>query len=337
MRRLRQSDIPACAGLLAARHKRDRARNPILPAAYESPEQTRTFIEAAIFERHGRGVVAVRDGIVSGYLIGTTVQEPVTSMGSQYTAERGLTIGYPNHALAADLDPQAYRQLYGALSEEFVRAGYFDHTVMVAPSDVAALEVWNNLGFGREAVAAIKKVGPVQAATEVRIRQATVADIDEVERLDEQLERHHAKSPIYLPYRWEARDSFRQTAERLLSDEANAYFLAVENDRAIGMNSLIMDGFLNPMHRPESFFYLFQGIVAEEARGRGIGQALLANSMEWGMERGYAYCGLHFFSANYTGADFWLGNGFEPVEYRLARRLDRRIIWQDPAPVDGDA
>ena len=32
-------------------------------------------------------------------------------------------------------------------------------------------------------------------------------------------------------------------------------------------------------------------------------------------------------AANISGARFWQSNGFQPVEYRMRRRIDERIAW----------
>lgn len=338
VRPLTKSDVPVCAALLAARHARDRSRQPFLPPAFESAEHTLPFIESALGQAGARGVVAIEAGDVVGYLIGAPVQEPVNTVGAQFTPERGFRIVYPGHAVAGSAAPLVYRQMYAALSEPFIRAGYFDHDVYVSATDRDLIEVWAGLGFGRLAVCALRPVEPLPtAAVEADIRRATVDDLDEVLRLDEELERHHASPPTYLPYRWEARPAFRTMMESLLTSEENVYFLALQDGRPAGMNSVLASGFNHPMQRPESSCYLLQGIVSAAVRGSGLGRALLARSLRWAKDQGYAYCALHFFSANILGADFWLGNGFQPVEYRLSRTIDRRAIWNEPLPVDANA
>ena len=44
-------------------------------------------------------------------------------------------------------------------------------------------------------------------------------------------------------------------------------------------------------------------------------------------EQGYANCCLHFASDNPSGAPYWLGQGFVPVEHTMVRRIDERIAW----------
>jgi ribosomal protein S18 acetylase RimI-like enzyme len=334
VRALAASHIEDCARLLAGRHQRDRSRHHFLPEAFTSPAATRPLIETALSEAN-RGVVALRNGEVIGYLMGGPIQAPVTTMSAQFTPARGLMIGYEKHAVASEADAGAYRPLYAALSEHFVRAGYHEHCIYVSASDPAVNEVWSSLGFGRQVVAAVRPVDPLvpQEAT-LDVRRATLEDLEAVIGLDEQLERHHALTPTYLPYRWEARPNFREVAEGFLRQPSNAYFLAYEDGKAVGLNSLLADSFMNAMQRPDASFYLFQGIIQETSRGRGLGSALLANSLRWGKEQGYRYCALHFFSANYTAAEFWLGHGFEPLEYRLTRTVDSRVVWQEPPPVD---
>jgi GNAT superfamily N-acetyltransferase len=63
----------------------------------------------------------------------------------------------------------------------------------------------------------------------------------------------------------------------------------------------------------------------EDIRQRGIGTALLNHSLEWARSAGYRNCAVEFESANIIGSRFWYGNGFKPVCYSLARRVDERI------------
>jgi GNAT superfamily N-acetyltransferase len=323
--------LDACAGLVAARHKRDRARQPYLPEAFESAERVRPLIEEALSAREARAVVAVRDGQVVGFLVGSTLNFPVDSVPAQFTPARGLSMGYALHAVASEADAPVYRPMYAALSEPYVRSGYFDHALFLPASDSAALDVWASLGFGRATVAAMRAVEAlIEPTVEVDIRRASVEDMDAIDVLDRTLERHHARPPTYLPYRWEAAPALREFAAGGLRNPANAWFLAYRNGLPVGMNSLLTEGFMNPLLRPDSSIYLYQGIVEADWRGTGVGKALLANSLRWANEQGYRWCGLHYFSANYTAADFWLGHGFEPAEIRLSRTIDQRVNWQEP-------
>jgi hypothetical protein len=42
---------------------------------------------------------------------------------------------------------------------------------------------------------------------------------------------------------------------------------------------------------------------------------------------GFRYCETDWRSANLLASRFWPRQGFRPVAYRLARRIDPRIAW----------
>src|SRR5207244_1881624 len=62
--------LDAAAELLAARHRRQREVEPLLPARYEDPAETRAEIEAEWREPDALGFVALSHKAVVGYLIG---------------------------------------------------------------------------------------------------------------------------------------------------------------------------------------------------------------------------------------------------------------------------
>lgn len=78
--------------------------------------------------------------------------------------------------------------------------------------------------------------------------------------------------------------------------------------------------------------YLFEGVVASDSRGGGIGGALLKHSMAWAAQAGFETCTLHFASGNPLGAPFWLGHGFVPVEHTMQHVIDARVAWGRPKP-----
>src|SRR5438105_14462613 len=64
-----EEHLDAAAELLAARHRRHREAEPLLPERYEDPSEARAEIEAALREHDASGFVALTGNMV-GYLIG---------------------------------------------------------------------------------------------------------------------------------------------------------------------------------------------------------------------------------------------------------------------------
>ncbi|HWQ28332.1 MAG TPA: GNAT family N-acetyltransferase [Dehalococcoidia bacterium] len=321
--------LDAAAELLAARHRRDRVREPRLPAAFEAAEAARPMVEHAFDTPGARGVVALRDGAPVGFLVAAPQLLPQTHAMSQFFPVRGAFSWYPHHAVAPGEDANAvYRAMYARLADSLVRSGLFAHYIETPARDADAQEALFSLGFGRDLCAAVREVDrPVPGGADVDIHVASTEDIEVVMALVHELTAHHALSPIFLPAVPEARPAQRQLQQDVLADPANAHFVAYLDGQAVGMQTFMARGLLNPMCAPEGSVYLFQGIVSKGARFGGVGKALLARTMAWAREQGYRYCSLHYATANLEGAAFWTSQGFEPFSYRLCRRIDERVVW----------
>lgn len=332
VRPLEQSDIAACGALLAARHVRDSERLPAMNEALRDPRTAAEAVRNEAFGPRRDAVVAVADGEVTGFLSGERMLLPPDFYVSLYIEHHSVSMGNLGHAVAAGADAtDIYRRMYATLSAEWVRAGFFAHAIHIAPGDADVQEAWVSLGFGRKTTAAVRPTGPVDVPSpkSLEIHRASAEDIDVVAALEVTLARHHAAAPIFWPYLRETDDSFRKHQLELLADPASAYFVAYENGRALGMQTFVKPGYTPESVDPESTVYLYEGVVEADARGGGLGTGLLAHGMAWAREQGYANCCLHFASDNPSGAPFWLGQGFVPVEHTMIRRVDERIAWAD--------
>lgn len=336
VRPLKPSDISPAAALLAARHKRDRARLPWLNKAYEDPAECEVLVRDTVQSPRTFAVAAELDGQLAGYLVGERELHHPASLSAQFVPPYTLGIGLHGHAVAADVNAvDVYRLMYAELAARAVERGFFEHRVYIVPGDRDVEEAWVNLGFGRGLVCAVRDTTvPVpldSRAFDVEVHQASSEDADVVMQLEDANTRHHYSSPIFWPYLHETLSAAREYQEALLADPANAHFVAYRDGKPLGMNTFNPPNWVSPLLLGGRSIYLFQGVVVEEARGNGVGKALLARSMEWAREQGYERCVLHFASANASGATFWLGQGFVPVEYTMARHIDERIGWARPA------
>jgi GNAT superfamily N-acetyltransferase len=62
-------------------------------------------------------------------------------------------------------------------------------------------------------------------------------------------------------------------------------------------------------------------------RGLGIGGALTRHGLAVAREAGYRRCLVDWRSTSLIASTFWPAHGFQPVIYRLVRRVDSRIAW----------
>jgi diamine N-acetyltransferase len=150
------------------------------------------------------------------------------------------------------------------------------------------------------------------------IRRAEVRDIDDIQRLYRQLDRHHAEllPEVFQPLQGDARsDEFVQL--RIERDDA-AYLLAELDGTVIGFVDVQRSA--HPgyrMFRPREFAMIDNLVVDEAQRGQGIGKSLLQAAITWAGENGLRYVQTSVWDANARARDLYLGQGFAPVTVRL--------------------
>jgi len=73
---------------------------------------------------------------------------------------------------------------------------------------------------------------------------------------------------------------------------------------------------------PQRFAYLDNVYVVAEARGQGIGQAILARVQAWAAEKETDALHLDCLAGNDIGLNFWRGQGFDVRAYAMFRRIE---------------
>ena len=71
LRAFAEEQLDAAGALLAARHRAHRAAEPLLSERFEDPDASRAEIASLWAKEHASGAVALRDGRLVGFLIGT--------------------------------------------------------------------------------------------------------------------------------------------------------------------------------------------------------------------------------------------------------------------------
>lgn len=314
------------ARLLALRHQRDRLREPALPARFSESASAYRAIEKIWQKPHASGVVALQAERVIGYLIGTP----------QIDTLRGRSVWVPlaGHALDLTQDAELYRDLYAALSPQWLKFGCFAHYVLIPATDQAALAAWFALSFGQEQAHGVRETAPNDLATlpvdpAIKIRRAGLDDLEVVLAFADMVKRYIAGPPIYAPFIPELEDEMRQTFMEILSDPTAVYWMAHKHKRFLGYQlyapgEAADDNLLEPERH---FTYLNFGATLEEARGQGVGQALTAHGLRWAQAQGDTLCGIDWRVANLSASRFWPRQGFRTTAYRLYRGVDERVSW----------
>ena len=336
VREARESDLSVVSGLLCSRHALDAARLPHLEPEWSNGAGCRSLLEPLVSNPRADGVIAELEGRPVGFLYGERMMLPPGDFASQYIPPHSISIPIEGHAVDGALPLDVYRALYAELAGRWVAEGFFVQRVAIPAGDPELQDVWVTLGFGRCLTAATRSSAPPVTLAQPRnltVERASPEDIDEVMRLADDLNEWHWRSPIFWPILQVAQPAAREFNIGALRSADIPYFVAYENGQPVGMQTFLRPGFTPPIVKRDTDVYLFEGVVANEARGGGIGGTLLRHSMDWAARNGYESCTLHFAPSNPTGAPFWLGHRFVPVEHTMERTIDSRIAWARPPGV----
>ncbi|HSE80384.1 MAG TPA: hypothetical protein VLA87_01680, partial [Gaiellaceae bacterium] len=131
LRAFEAADIEAAAGLLAERHERHRAAEPLLAPAGDAHA-----LVTSAWEKEGTsGAVAVVGREIGGYLIG--------SVGESEWWQRHAWVGLAGHAAR---EPELVRDLYRLAAERWVEKGAELHVALV-PAVADLTEPWFRVAF----------------------------------------------------------------------------------------------------------------------------------------------------------------------------------------------
>jgi ribosomal protein S18 acetylase RimI-like enzyme len=311
-------DLDAAAALLAARHARHRAVEPLLSPRYAEPSAAREEVERLWRTDGASGAAAFRGGRLAGYLLGAPRTDPM--WGDNVFVEAG--------GQAVDV-AEDVRDLYGLASTRWVDEGRPRHSVVAPAHDAALLDAWWRLSFGQQhayALQAVPASSPSRTGTDdgIEIRDPREEELEELIDLDLALPEHHGRAPVFggLPG-WSREESRNEWLKTFANDEEKVLIAAV-GGRPVGCWALV------PVERssehrgllqPDDACHLGFAVTLPDARGRGIGLALMQASLAWAAEQGYAAMTTDWRITNLLASRFWPRRGFRTSFLRLYRAI----------------
>ena len=294
--------LDGAAMLLAERHARHRASEPLLPTDADFAAQ----VEAALGVEGASGVAAVRRGRLVGYLI------------SAPAGDRRVEVGLAGTAAS---EPEVARDLYAAAAQAWVDDGLAHHAVHVPASDAALVDVWFRLAFGLQFAFAVREVAPEPPFDgDVVVRPGRPEDADAAGALERSLWEHQVRSPSFSGAVVPPLESFVDEWADTWSDERFTHFVAERAGVAVGQALLYVRP-TGDLRIPERAVDLAQMETLPERRGTGVGRALFAHAMNWASEQGYAVMTSDWRSVNLLASRFWVARGFRPTFLRLYRSV----------------
>lgn len=303
--------------LLAARHARHRAAEPVLAERYEDPPEALAEIERAWRSEAASGSAALRRSRLVGYLFAAPRDPEV--WGENVWVEL---------AGSAVEEPEDMRDLYGHAAARWVEEGHTRHYALI-PADPPLVDAWFRVGFGQQQAHGYREV-PERTAVPLRegveIREPTEADIDELveAELDLALPKHQQSSPVFstrpLPTEEEIRSEWADTIAR----GEEKVLLGYRDGRPAACWAFV-PGALSTHFRgiglPDHSCYLSYAATLPESRGTGLGVALTDAGLAWAAEEGYRAMVTDWRVTNLLASRFWPRRGFRPSILRLYRSI----------------
>jgi GNAT superfamily N-acetyltransferase len=316
--------VPEAAHLLARRHRRDRTSLPQLPARFEAPEQAAQAITAVLQRPRAGGFAAVSRGQLVGYLIGDMV---IDNLWGRSGWVRGAGCAY-DPAVGVEV----IRDLYAALGAGWLAYGIFCHFVLIPAADPTLSQAWFSLSFGLEQIHAVLDLQPFDPppppAPGLEIRQAGPADRHHLVELSDLIWQTQVQAPVWgvmMP------ESVAETATgwaELVDEAGVTVWLAWQGGKPLAVQGYWpAESGPDTLNIPEKCVHLSVAGTREAARGRGLATRLTQHGLAQAGAAGYRYCEADWRSTNLLASRFWPKQGFQPVQYRLVRRLDPRITW----------
>jgi ribosomal protein S18 acetylase RimI-like enzyme len=317
--------LSQAAALLAARHRREQAALPELPPRFEDAGVARKAVESAWRRPGASGSAAFDHGRLIGYLLGDVSTDALRG--------RWAWVRLAGHALGEGVDPDLYGDLYAAAGPLWLANGCFNHYALISAADGAVLAAWAGLGFARDQIYALRPLtdadaGPSFPPEGVTIRRATPDDRAALADLAPLIAHHHSRAPAWVPIPPEGMAELREGYAELVDDPTWTVWLALQEGEVVSFQAYTPPkGGDDDLLTPEACIELKVAGTREKARGRGIGRVLTRRGLADAQANGYAYCATDWHGPNLLASRFWPRQGFRPVAYRLARRIDPRIAW----------
>jgi GNAT superfamily N-acetyltransferase len=304
--------LDAAGRLLADRHRRHRAVEPLLPAQFESADAARQEVEGAWRKDGAAGAAAFRAARLVGYLVGAPGDEAVW----------GPNVWVELAGQAAE-EAEIVRDLYAAVAERWVDEGRTRHYVLAPATGPDVLEAWSRLSFGQQHAMGIREV-PAEPWPE-GVRRAELRDVDALVELAPLLAGHQVLAPTFSgrPLTLDEDELRDEIAKDIDSDEI-ANLVAEVDGRIVG-NFELVPVERSSMHvglaRPERASFLAFAVTDPGVRGSGAGLALTQAALAWSHEAGYPTMVTDWRMTNLLSSRFWPRRGFRTSFLRLYRSI----------------
>jgi GNAT superfamily N-acetyltransferase len=316
IREFRRSDIDDAASLFAESFSQARIVLPLIPPHPDADSYAAQQLER--IADHA-GFAAFDGGRLIGYMV-----ERFTS-DSFMGEPTGFSIGLFPFAVSADSGARVCQLLYKRLSRAWIERGYHAHNLSYFATDEPLSSVFFRLGFGMTHFELFRDLElPRGEVPDVEIRY--IEDEAQISEIDDEHHRYYPNPPLFwIPHDCFDRDAARSGAKQELINHGRMEIVAAFVESRTAAYFCLTKGTSETEFFTDPGTGQIKGAYAHpEFRGRGIGKALLAETVKWAKRNGLARLYVEGESANIYGGQFWWKH-FTPAEYFVRRCVDRRV------------
>ena len=304
------------ARLLAARHARHRAIEPLLDPRYEDPAHVLPRLEHLWRDEGMSGSAALRGSRLVGYLIGAPQAAEIWGPN--------VWVELPGHAVEEAEDA---RDLYGHAAARWVEEGNRRHYALLPP-EPPVVDAWFRVGFGQQQAHGYRELADgveVRLPDRFEIRKPEESMIADLVEVDLALPRHQAASPVFSMRPLPTEDEIRREWLETLAGGEEEVLLGFRDGRPVACWAYVPAEKSRHFHglgRPDKrTCYLGFAATVPESRGTGIGVALTDAGFEWAVREGYEAMVTDWRVTNLLASRFWPSRGFRPSVLRLYRSI----------------
>jgi GNAT superfamily N-acetyltransferase len=282
-----EEHLDAAAALLAERHMRHLAAEPLLARDVDYRAQLA-----------GDGLVALRGGELRAYLLARVTEEDA----------------FVDFAGCAAAEPELLRDLYAALAPQWERDR---HRIYLPASDAALVDLWFRLAFGLQFTLAVREPAPGRGEG---VRPGRPDDLEAVVRFEQAFTDHLLASPSFSSRERETDDAIRADWRETWSDGRFTHLVVEREARVVG-HALLYRREAGDLRIPPNSIDLALVVTLPEVRGTGAGSALVAEALGWAHERGFGAVTIDWRVVNLLADRFFRARGFRPTFVRLYRHV----------------
>ena len=307
LRAFTDEHLDAAGSLLAARHRAHRVGEPLLSEHYEGTVAARAEVGSLWSKEHASGAVALREGQVAGFLLGTRKDDRIW----------GANVWVEAAGFAVD-EPEVIRDLYAFASQQWVEEGRTRHYAVV-PALEDQLGAWFRLSFGAQQAHGITEVG--ERSWPPGTRRAELRDIEALVELAPLIAEHQALAPVYSGV--EFREDATELRAQLVAEIENDAFgeLVYEQDGRVVACFEVLPVEEGKIEEPTGAAYLSWAASLPDVRGSGAGVALTDAAFAWAHDHGHAAMLTDWRETNLLSSRFWPARGFRRCFLRLYRSI----------------